>query len=196
VFSFDRPVLQVAQELLGATIRFGEVAVRITETETYAGPDDPAAHAVGGPRPRTKDLFGPPGTLYCYLSHGIHVCGNLVCEAEGQGAAVLLRAGAVTDGIALARQRRWGLNQPTRPDSRLASGPGCLGQALGLTLAHSGLMVDSGFTLTARESAPLISSGPRVGVSKAWQRPWRFWIPADPSVSAYRRSPRALTASW
>jgi len=190
VLDLSAPVLQVAQGLLGAVVRFQTVAVRLTEVEAYAGTGDPAAHAVGGPRPSTKDLFGSPGTLYCYLSYGVHICGNIVCERAGGGSAVLLRAGEIVDGLNEARQRRPGV-----PDDRLARGPGCLGQAMGWTLASSGLMAGDGYTLLMPPTPPgRIHSGPRVGVSVGHQRPWRFWLDGEPSVSAYRRSPRAVSS--
>jgi DNA-3-methyladenine glycosylase len=205
VFRFDRPVCAVAQSLLGATIRLGGVAIRLTETEAYAGQADPAAHAVRGRRPATAALFGPPGTLYCYLSYGIHICGNLVCEADGSGSAVLLRAGDVIEGVEVARRRR-GFDQPgrARPDAWLAKGPGCLGQALGLTLEHSGWRAGQDYTIDPptqdhspnSPAASVIACGPRVGVSAANLRPWRYWLEGAASVSAYARSPRAVPGAW
>jgi DNA-3-methyladenine glycosylase len=196
VFDFSRPVCLVAQELLGAVFRLGEVAIRITETEAYAGTGDPAAHAVRGKTAATVALFGPPGTLYCYLSYGVHLCGNLVCEAEGSGSAVLLRAGEVIEGIELARERRAVARSTPIPDSQLARGPGNLGQALGLTLQHSGRHAGENFSVTPRDAAPEIACGPRVGVSVANSREWRYWIKEAPSVSSYTRSPRAVANSW
>ncbi|MCW3158871.1 DNA-3-methyladenine glycosylase [Micropruina sonneratiae] len=182
-----RDVLEVAPDLLGMRLRVGVVTVRITEVEAYNGVDDPAAHAFRGPRPHTRDLFAGPGTLYCYRSYGIHICANVVCGASGSGSAVLLRAGEVIEGRALARARRAGAS-----DQRLARGPGCLGQALGLTLADSGRRLgEPGLDLLPRlgEAGELLS-GPRVGVSVAARRPWRFWLAGEPTVSAYRPSPR------
>ena len=178
----------LAPLLVGALVSDGGVAVRLTEVEAYAGSDDPAAHAWPGPRPRTRDLFGPPGTLYCYLSHGLHICGNLVCGAAGGGSAVLLRAGRVVAGLELARERRPGV-----PDVALARGPGNLGRALGWTLADSGRSFGSGgLGLVRGEPSGPVRSGPRVGVSVAAGRPWRFWVDGEPTVSAYRRSPRVV----
>ncbi|MDR1238256.1 MAG: DNA-3-methyladenine glycosylase [Propionibacteriaceae bacterium] len=194
MFDFAQPVLQVAPLLLGAVIRCGDVAIRLTEVEAYAGTGDPAAHAVGGPRASTQALFGEPGTLYCYLSYGIHICANFVCERSGLGSAVLLRAGEVVAGLELARQRR--ARDDDASDHTLARGPGCLGQAMGWTLADSGLLAGKGFTVSPRVDEPPISAGPRVGVSVAHQRPWRFWITGDPTVSAYRKSPRAIAGFW
>lgn len=187
VVDLTLPAVAVAPALLGAVVTHGEVAVRLTEVEAYAGVDDPAAHAAAGPRPRTRALFGEPGTLYCYLSHGLHICGNVVCGAPGGGSAVLLRAGEVVVGHELARARRPGV-----PDVALARGPGCLGRVLGWTLADSGaLFGQAGLSLVALTAEPVIvRTGPRVGVSVAHERPWRFWIDGDPTVSAYRRSPR------
>lgn len=182
-----RDALTVAPSLLGALLRVGGVTVRLTEVEAYAGADDPAAHAYRGLRPHTRHLFEPPGTLYCYRSYGIHICANVVCGPPGSGSAVLLRAGEVVDGLDLARQRRPGVT-----DVRLARGPGCLGQALALTLADSGRRLGEP-DLELRpglQPAGLIATGPRVGVSLAARRAWRFWLEGEPSVSAYRPSPR------
>ncbi|MGC3952994.1 MAG: DNA-3-methyladenine glycosylase [Propionicimonas sp.] len=181
--------VEVAPKLLGGLLRAGEVVLRITEVEAYAGSDDLAAHAAIGPRPRTAALFAGPGVLYCYLSHGLHICGNIVCGRLGHGSAVLLRAGEVVAGLQLARQRRPGV-----ADAALARGPGNLGRAMGWTLADSGTRLgEDGPLLEPGEPPAAIASGPRVGVSVAHQRPWRFWIPDDPTVSAYRRSPRAVS---
>ena len=182
-----RDVLDVAPDLLGMRLRVGEVTVRITEVEAYAGRDDPAAHAYRGLRPHTRHLFEIPGTLYCYRSYGIHICANVVCGPAGSGSAVLLRAGEVVTGRRLARARRAGAS-----DDRLARGPGCLGQALGLTLADSGRRLgEPDLELLPRlGDAEVILTGPRVGVSVAARRPWRFWLADEPTVSAYRPSPR------
>ncbi len=179
--------LTVAPALLGCLLSQGSVAIRITEVEAYAGADDPAAHAFGGPRPHTRDLFAEPGTLYCYRSYGIHICGNLVCGPERSGSAVLLRAGEVVEGIELARLRRPGVT-----DAALARGPGNLGRAMGWTLADSGGRLGVG-GLALREPTDAVGAiqrGPRVGVSVAHRREWRFWLKGEPSVSSYRHSPR------
>ena len=181
--------VEVAPRLLGGLLRAHDVTLRITEVEAYAGSDDLAAHAAIGPRPRTAALFAGPGTLYCYLSHGIHICGNIVCGRVGHGSALLLRAGEVVAGLEIARQRRPGV-----PDAALARGPGSLGRAMGWTLADSGTRLgEDGPVLEPGERPAAVASGPRVGVSVAHLRPWRFWIPEDPTVSTYRRSPRAVT---
>lgn len=180
--------VELAPLIVGALVRNGEVTVRLTEVEAYAGAEDPAAHAWRGPRPHTMDLFGDPGTLYCYLSHGLHVCGNVVCGAGGGGSAVLLRAGRVVAGLHLARSRRPGI-----ADVALARGPGNLGRALGWTLADSGRSFGSdGLEILPGPPPGSVLSGPRVGVSVAHGRPWRFWADGDPTVSAYRRSPRIV----
>ena len=189
------PAIDLAPLLVGALLTDGGVTVQLTEVEAYAGADDPAAHAFIGPRPRTRDLFGPPGTLYCYLSHGLHTCGNVVCGADGGGSAVLLRAGRVVAGLDIVRARRPGV-----ADAALARGPGNFGRALGWTLADSGrrfAVGDLGSAVGGLGLEPGIASGtvvagPRVGVSVAHRRPWRFWAHGDPSVSAYRPSPRIV----
>lgn len=180
--------VDLAPLLVGALVSNRGVTVQLTEVEAYAGAEDPAAHAYPGPRPHTRDLFGPPGTLYCYLSHGLHICGNVVCGATGFGSAVLLRAGRVVDGLELARERRPGVR-----DVGLARGPGNLGRTLGWTLADSGRRFGTdGLELLPGAAPGPVLAGPRVGVSVAHGRPWRFWADDDPTVSAYRRSPRIV----
>lgn len=179
------PAQEVAHLLLGAVIRDDRVAVRIVEVEAYAGADDPASHAYRGPGARNAAMFGPPGLAYVYRSHGIHLCVNVVCHPEGVGGAILLRSGEVVAGLEVATGRRKGHRD-------LARGPGRLGQVLGVTLADSGADLRSGrLRLLPAAGSVAVRSGPRVGVSKAADRPWRFWIDGDPFVSAYRRSPRA-----
>lgn len=188
MFDLTLPSVELAPLLVGGLVSDRGVTVQLTEVEAYAGSEDPAAHAWAGPRPRTRDLFGPPGTLYCYLSHGLHICGNVVCGVPGQGWAVLFRAGRVVEGIELARERRPGV-----ADAALARGPGNLGRALGWTLADSGrLFAGDGPSLVPGEASGPVRSGPRVGVSVAHGRPWRFWADGDPTVSGYRRSPRIV----
>lgn len=179
------PAEEVAALLLGAVIRDDQVAVRIVEVEAYAGERDPASHAFRGPGTRNAVMFGPPGHGYVYLSHGIHFCLNVVCHPDGVGGGILLRAGEVVDGMEVARLRRGGHRE-------LARGPGRLGQVLAVTLADRGVDLRTGrLRLEPRVVAPQMMAGPRVGVSKAADRPWRFWISEDPFVSPYRRSPRA-----
>jgi len=183
-----------ARRLLGATLHCRDVAAVVVEVEAYGGvPDGPwpdaASHSYRGPSPRNIVMIGPAGRLYTYRSHGIHVCANVVCGPDGIAAAVLLRAGVITDGIETARLRRG----PAVPDAALARGPGNLCSALGITMADNGIdLLDAGSAVRlelggARRSV----RGPRVGVSKAADRPWRFWLDNHPEVSAYRRSPRA-----
>jgi DNA-3-methyladenine glycosylase len=187
----DSAVL-VAPTLLGAVLWLDDVAVRLTEVEAYLGDQDPASHAFRGRTARNAAMFAGPGTLYCYLSHGIHTAVNIVCREEGVAEAVLLRAGEVVRGVEVARSRRGG----HVPDHRLARGPGCLGQALGLRVADSGRRLgEPGVRLIPSTGDTPWRAGPRVGVSRAADVPWRFWIPGDPTVSAHRRSPRAPAPS-
>jgi DNA-3-methyladenine glycosylase len=184
----------IAPVLLGWTLSHttseGTVSVQLTEVEAYAGTSDPASHAWRGPTPRNAVMWGRAGHLYVYRSHGIHWCANVVTGSEGEASAVLLRAGTVTGGLDLARARRG----ERVADRSLARGPGCLGQALGLTGDDNGTDLLDGGRLTLRGpttgTALPVSSGPRVGVSRAAEVPWRFWLDGDPSVSAYRRSAR------
>ncbi|RHW24404.1 DNA-3-methyladenine glycosylase [Nocardioides immobilis] len=183
----DGPVDQVAPRLLGAVLRHGQVAVRLTEVEAYDGPDDPASHAYRGRTARNGVMFGPPGHLYCYLSHGIHTCANVSVGPDGRPSAVLIRAGEVVEGIEVARAFR-----PGAPDRDLARGPGRLCRALGIRLEHDGTDLARGeVTLTPGGLLDAIASGPRTGVRYAADRPWRHWIVGDPTVSPYRRHPRA-----
>ena len=192
-----------ARRILGATVHAGAVSVRIVEVEAYGGPvdgpwPDPAAHSFRGPTPRNAVMFGPAGRLYVYLSYGMHLCMNVSCGPDGTAAAVLLRAGQVVAGHDLVDGRRGGGKSRTaRVEAGWARGPGNLGRALGVGLADNGTDLfdaSSPITLELLEH-PLgdeaLKVGPRVGVSVAADRPWRFWLPASPAVSNYRRSPRA-----
>lgn len=178
-------VLEVAPRLLGATLRHGDVAVRLTEVEAYAGSDDPGSHAYRGRTPRTEVMFGPAGRLYTYFTYGMHVCANVVTGPEGTASAVLLRAGEVVDGVATARARR-----PGSTDRDLARGPARLCRALGVGLEHGGTDLAAGPLLLEPgepgEAVEAVSTGPRVGLRGAPDRPWRFWVTGDPSVSVYR----------
>lgn len=169
--------LEVAPRFLGAVLTHGGVALRITEVEAYAGPADPGSHAFRGRTPRNDVMFGPPGRLYVYFVYGMHHCANLVTGPHGDPGAVLLRAGEVVSGIELARARR-----PGSRDHELARGPARLCRALGIDLTHNGSEVD----LRAGEQVVQISTGPRVGLRRAADRPWRFWVTDDPTVSTYR----------
>lgn len=192
---YARDVLEVAPDLLGTVIVHGPVAVRITEVEAYAGDRDPASHAYRGRTNRTAVMFGPPGRLYVYFTYGMHHCANLVCGPDGEASAVLLRAGEVLDGLAVARAHRPGIAQ----DTALARGPANLVRALGLGPGHNGADVTGPGPLTVHAGATRpgeIRTGPRVGVSTGATRPWRFWLAGEPSVSAYRRAkPRAERSS-
>lgn len=185
----DGPVQEVAPTLLGARLRHGDVVVRLTEVEAYDGPDDPASHAYRGPTARTQVMFGPPGLLYVYFSYGVHWAANVVCGPAGTASGILLRAGEVVEGVDVARSRRG-----RAVDRDLARGPGRLTQALGVDAQHKGTSVLGGGPLTLElhpQPPAAISRGPRVGVSAAVERPWRFWLTGDRFVSAYKRSPRA-----
>ncbi len=171
----------------------GPVAAVIVETEAYAGRADPASHAFRGKTARNAVMFGPPGHAYVYFTYGMHFCVNLVCQPAGEASAVLLRAGRVTAGLPLAAARRTGQGTG-RPMAEvdLARGPARLCQALGIDRSLDGTDVcDRGSPLRICEradavAAASVSSGPRVGIRAAAQVPWRFWIDAEPSVSAYR----------
>lgn len=186
---------EVAAHLLGwrlaHTTPDGTVAVVLTEVEAYLGEDDPASHAHRGPTDRTLVMFGRAGHLYTYLSYGLHWCCNVVTGPDGHASAVLLRAGRLVEGEDLARRRR---GERTRT-AALARGPGCLGQALGLHRDHNGADLLAGGSIRLEPgdlpSGAEVAVGPRVGVSTAHDVPLRFWVAGDPTVSAYRRSPRA-----
>lgn len=210
--------VEAAVALLGASLVSGPVTLRLTEVEAYAGAKDPASHAFRGPTQRNAVMFGEPGHAYVYFTYGMHWCLNVVCGPVGTAAAVLLRAGQVVRGNAVARSRR----PSARAERELASGPARLCQALGVDRAVNGvdLLASCGSSPSAAGPIPLagggssppvagpspsvgggpillpaerpvdpaeIASGPRVGVTAAADRPWRFWIAGDPTVSRYRR---------
>jgi DNA-3-methyladenine glycosylase len=184
----DEVVLH-ARGLLGRELRGHGVTVRITEVEAYGGITDPASHAYTRTA-RSEIMYGPPWRLYVYRSYGIHHCANVVTGPREQAAAVLVRAGAVVAGLDNARERRGDVV----PDDGLARGPGNLAQALALTLDDLGTdLLAAGDVRLGPEVAVAddVLSGPRVGVSRAADVPWRFWLPGEASVSAYRRNPRA-----
>jgi DNA-3-methyladenine glycosylase len=191
--TLSRPALSVAPDLLGWRLRHttddGPVVIELTEVEAYEGAVDPASHAYRGRTPRNGVMFGPAGHLYCYFSYGMHWCANLVCGPDGTASAILLRAGRVVDGLDLARRRRG--DRVT--DRDLARGPARLTMALGIDGTANGTDLLGGGTLRLEpaDRAVAVSKGPRVGVSQAADRPWRFWCTGDETVSAYRRSPRA-----
>jgi DNA-3-methyladenine glycosylase len=194
---FDRPATQVAPDLLGCVFWSngpgGLVAVRLTEVEAYEGETDPASHSFRGRTARNAVMYGPPGHAYVYFTYGMHYCANLVCRAPGHASAVLLRAGQVIDGIDLAMSRRPGGQR----DRDLARGPGRLCQALAIDRTWDGMDAcspGSALGISPSVSVPAaadIRTGPRVGISKAADRPLRFWLAGDPYVSAYKRSAMA-----
>lgn len=180
------PAELVAPRLLGAHLTHAGVTVRLTEVEAYAGAADPGSHAYRGRTKRNGVMFGPAGHLYVYFTYGMHTCANVVCGDEGTASASLLRAGEIVDGIEIARQRRLG-----SCDRDLARGPARLCQALDIRLGDNGVALD-GEDFQLRLAAPLLDydTGPRVGLRGAPERPWRFWIGGDETVSAYRPAKR------
>ncbi len=168
---FARSVHAVAPELIGATLMVNGAGGTIVEVEAYHH-TDPAAHSYIGRTDRNAVMFGPPGYAYVYRSYGIHWCLNVVCEAAGSASAVLIRALEPTAGLAAMRRRR-GLAEARD----LCSGPGKLCEALGVTIKHNGLALDRPpFELRARTSAVEIAVGPRIGISKAVDHPWRYGL--------------------
>jgi DNA-3-methyladenine glycosylase len=188
--------LTAARRLLGAALTGRGVNAMIVEVEAYGGPldgpwPDAASHSFRGPGLRNSVMFGLAGRLYTYRSHGIHVCANVVCATDGVAGAVLLRAAAVEAGADVAQARR---GDSIRP-AALARGPGNLCSALGITMDDNGIdLFDSRSPVRLTLGDEHIGvDGPRVGVSKAADRTWRFWLAGRPEVSLYRRSPRAPT---
>jgi len=185
------PALRLAPRLLGARLvselAGQRVVVRLTEVEAYEGADDPASHAFRGPTGRTSVMFGPPGHLYCYFTYGMHWCANVVCGSDGVAAAVLLRAGEVVEGAEAA----WARRPACRAERDLARGPARLATCLGLGAATNGADLCSPSSPVRLESVPRrrprgVAVGPRIGISVATERPWRFWLDGDPTVSAYK----------
>lgn len=182
-------VSERARGLLGATLRTvrddGLVALRITEVEAYGGGFDPASHAYRGPNARNRSMFGPPLHGYVYRHMGLHNCFNVVVSVDGTPTGVLVRAGEIVEGEAVARCRR-SERGSTRSSIDLAAGPARLTVALGITLADDGLPLDgsSGLELEPRAvPEPAISVGERIGVGKARDFPLRFWVTGHPTVS-------------
>jgi DNA-3-methyladenine glycosylase len=185
------PAVRLAPRLLGAVlvseVGGDRVAVRLTEVEAYEGAEDAASHAFRGRTARTAVMFGPPGHLYCYFTYGMHWCANVVCGTDGLAAAVLLRAGVVVEGVEIAHARR----PAARTARELARGPARLATCLGLDAATNGVDLCSDRSPVRLESmrsrrARGIVAGPRVGISVATGRPWRFWLDGDPTVSAFK----------
>lgn len=166
---FARSVNEVARDLIGAILLVGRTGGRVVEVEAYHH-TDPAAHSFRGQTSRNAVMFGPPGYAYVYRSYGIHWCLNLVCEPAGSASAVLIRALEPTAGLPLMRQRR-GITD----ERLLCSGPGRLCAALRITDAHNGLPLDKPpFALFARSEAAEVLAGPRIGITKAVDKPWRY----------------------
>ncbi len=168
---FARSVHEVAPDLIGATLLVDGIGGRIVEVEAYHH-TEPAAHSFRGPTRRNAVMFGPPGYAYVYRSYGIHWCVNFVCEPEGSASAVLIRAMEPTVGLRTMRRRRH-----TTDERLLCSGPGRLCEALGVTGKHSGLALDQPpFELFARGDAVDVVAGPRIGITKAIELPWRYGL--------------------
>jgi DNA-3-methyladenine glycosylase len=178
----DGPVEQVAPRLLGAVLRHGDVAVRLTEVEAYGGTDDPGSHAHRGRTARNAVMFGPSGRLYVYFTYGMHHCANVATGPDGTPGAVLLRAGEVVAGLPIARDRR-----PGSSDRDLARGPARLCRALDLDRGHDGTTLrDDPRVDLAPEPVGPVATGPRVGLRHGARTPWRFWLTGEPTVSTYR----------
>jgi DNA-3-methyladenine glycosylase len=185
-FSHDAP--EMARVLIGALLLVDGVGGRIVETEAYDR-EDPASHSYSGPTPRNQVMFGPPGRVYVYRSYGIHWCLNFVCREDGHGAGVLIRAVEPLFGVEEMIARR-GLQDP----KLLASGPGRVGQALGITHDFNGMRLDQKpFEVRAAEGPRDVVIGPRIGISKAADVPWRFGLAGSRFVS--RPFPRGATVS-
>ena len=177
---FARDPVEVARDLIGCTIDHAGAGGTIVETEAYRE-DDPASHSHRGPRGRAVVMFGPPGRLYVYRSYGLHWCANLVCGPEGAGAAVLLRAVRPERGLPAMRHRRGPV-----PDRLLAAGPGRLTQALGITGDLDGAPATgphAAVRVGARAGRPAVTAGPRIGISRAVDVPWRFGLAGSPHLS-------------
>ncbi|HEY5798732.1 MAG TPA: DNA-3-methyladenine glycosylase [Burkholderiaceae bacterium] len=175
---FKRSSLLVARELIGATLLIDGVGGVIVETEAYDHLD-PASHSYNGPTPRNAAMFGPPGRAYVYRSYGMHWCLNFVCEDVGHGAGVLIRALAPVAGLEIMRQRRGAMD-----DKLLCAGPGRLCQALAVDHDFNGMALDRPpFKLLAAPPGTEVWAGPRIGISKAIEQPWRFGLAGSKHVS-------------
>lgn len=191
---FARPCLEVAPEVLGlALVRElpdgARLAARIVEVEAYLGDgSDAASHSHRGPTPRARVMFGPPGHFYVYRSMGLHFCMNVVCEPEGRGAAVLLRAGEPLEGEARMRRLRGG-----RGGRELMNGPGKLAQALAVDLAFDGADALRGALRFERRVGPVSAIGvsPRIGITRSADLPYRFFVRGSPHVSRSTWNARA-----
>jgi DNA-3-methyladenine glycosylase len=175
---FNRSVLQVAPELIGATLLFDGAGGIIVEVEAYHH-TDPAAHSYTGRTERNAVMFGPPGYLYVYRSYGIHWCMNFVCERDGSASAVLIRAIEPTHGLRTMMKQRG-----TDDIRQLCSGPGKVCQALGVTRAHNALALDAKpIELFARADKVRVVRGPRIGITKAVEKPWRYGLKGSKFLS-------------
>ncbi|HUA73147.1 MAG TPA: DNA-3-methyladenine glycosylase [Solirubrobacteraceae bacterium] len=186
---YDRPVLAVAPELIGCVVKHQGCAGVIVETEAYHQ-EEPACHAYNGLTPRTEVLFGRPGLAYVYRSYGIHALLNAVCEPEGTGAAVLIRALAPIEGVEQMRVRRGLVGGRPARDADLCSGPGKLTQALGIWLDENGGSLSRGPVRIGERPEdwrePEIAVGTRIGITHAVELPWRFAAKGDRNVSRPR----------
>jgi DNA-3-methyladenine glycosylase len=186
---YARPVVEVAPELIGCTVEHQGCSGVIVETEAYHE-SEPACHAFVGLTPRTEVLFGKPGLAYVYRSYGIHAMLNAVCEHEGVGAAVLIRALAPLEGIEQMRVRRGLVGGRPARDADLCSGPGKLTQALGIWLDQNDTSLSRGpvriYERSRQWKDPRIAIGTRIGITHAVELPWRFAAAGDPNVSRPR----------
>ncbi len=186
---YDRPVLEVARDLIGCTVKHGATGGVIVETEAYHQ-EEPASHAYAGLTPRTRTLFGPPGRAYIYRSYGVHALLNAVCEPEGVGAAVLIRALQPTSGLKEMAARRGALLGREAREHELCSGPGRLTQALGISLEQNGTDLRLGpirFGPRPRGwQDPEVLTGTRIGITRAVDLRWRFCLAANRHVSSPR----------
>ena len=180
----ERPVTEVAPELLGMVLRCGGCSGRVVEVEAYAGADDPASHGFGGQTRRNKVMFARPGLLYVYFTYGMHWCANVVCEPEGACAAVLIRALSPLSAV----EKMWERRPAARRLRDLCSGPAKLTAALGIDGSHDGvdlLSPKSPVRLTSEGIAPpeVVGQSSRIGVRNGAELPWRWYASGDPNVS-------------
>ncbi|HEV3198299.1 MAG TPA: DNA-3-methyladenine glycosylase [Bryobacteraceae bacterium] len=184
---YDRPTIDVARSLLGKVLVHGSTAGIIVETEAYLGGDDLAAHSARGITDRTRVIFGPPGYAYVYLIYGMYECLNLVCEPRGRPGCVLLRALQPAAGVEIMQRRRAAARRP----EDLASGPGKLTLALGITRAQNGVDVTHGSLVVREQAEPLkvdVAVTPRIGITQCADLPLRFVIRGNRYVSQAKRS--------
>lgn len=175
---FARDVHTVARDLIGVTMLFNGTGGPIVEVEAYHH-TEPAAHSHRGKTPRNAVMFGPPGHVYVYRSYGLHWCVNFVCEEEGSASGCLIRAIEPRRGLAAMRRRRG-----VQDERLLCAGPGRVCQALGITGADNGLAIDRPpFALSTRGDDVAIVVGPRIGITKAADLPWRYGHAHSPFLS-------------